>query len=62
MSIGQGTVAVLFNWEGNRRCGVAPLMRHSLLGIFIYGLGGPRKGDEHHAYAPLGVWLLRLFS
>ena len=36
-------------WEGNRRSGVAPTMRHRLSGISTYGLNGLGKGDEHPA-------------
>ena len=46
MSAGQGTVALLYGWEGNRRFGVAPFMRHGLCDISIL-----RTGDEHPAYA-----------
>ena len=42
---GQGTVAVLYGWEGNRRFGVAPVMRHGLCDISIL-----RTEDEHPAY------------
>jgi len=38
---------MLYGWEGNRRSGVAPAMRHRLSGIFTYGLNGLGKGDEH---------------
>jgi len=37
----------LCGWEGNRRSGVALAMRH--------GLDDYKKGDEHPAYAPVGV-------
>ena len=41
-------------WEGNRRSGVALVMRRRLQWfIRAYGL---RKGDEHPAYTPRGVW------
>jgi len=30
-------------------------MRHGLSGLSTYGLKGLRKGDEHPAYAPVGV-------
>jgi len=40
---------VLSSWEGNRRSGVA------LCGISNYVLSGLRKGNEHRAYAPVGV-------
>jgi len=31
-------------------------MRHSQCGITTYGLTAYRKGDEHPAYTPVGVW------
>jgi len=43
-------------WEGNRRSGVALAMRHELKWfIHLLRLKGLRKGDEHPAYAPVGV-------
>ena len=42
-------------WEGNRRSGVTLAMRHGLSGLSAYGLKGLSKGDEHLAYAPVGV-------
>jgi len=36
-------------------------MRHGLSGLSTNGLKGPRKGDEHPAYAPVGVWHLYLY-
>jgi len=51
----------LCGWEGNRRSGVALAMRHRLSGSSTYGLNGQCLGDEHLAYAPLGVRPLYLF-
>ena len=42
---------MLCGWEGNRRSGVAPAMRHRLRGLSTYGLNGLCVGDEHLAYA-----------
>jgi len=53
MSIGQGAVAGLCCWEGNRRSDVAPAMRHRLCGISTYGFSVVMKGDEHSAYTPV---------
>jgi len=40
--------AVMFcGWEGNRRSGVALVMRHRLSGLSTYRLKGQRAGDEH---------------
>jgi len=44
----------LCGWEGNRRSGVAPAVRHGLSGLSTYWFKRLRKGDEHPAYAPLG--------
>ena len=33
-------------WEGNRRSGVAPAMRHRLQWFIYLRAYGPRKGDE----------------
>jgi len=50
-STGQRAVAVLCGWEGNRRSGVASVVRHRLCAISAYGAQGPiRKGDGHPAY------------
>ena len=35
------------SWEGNRRSGVALVVRHRHHGLSIYGLNGQRQGDEH---------------
>ena len=42
-------------WEGNRRSGIALVMRHRLSGLSTKGAYGQRKGDEHPAYTPHGV-------
>jgi len=42
---------MLCGWEGNRRSGVSPAMRHRLRGLSTYGLNGLCVGDEHLAYA-----------
>jgi len=46
---------MLRGWEGNRRSGVALVLRHRLRGISTYGLNGLEKGDEHAAQALFGV-------
>jgi len=40
MSTGQGPVVALFGWEGNRRSGAAPAIRHRLWysGIYLTSL------------------------
>ena len=43
-------------WEGNRRSGVALAMRHKLQWFIHLRAHGLRKGDEHPAYTPRGVW------
>ena len=43
-------------WEGNRRSGVALAMRHRLQWFLHLRAHGLRKGDEHPAYTPHGVW------
>jgi len=43
-------------WEGNRRSGVALAMRHRLQWFIQLWAHGLRKGDEHPAYTPHGVW------
>jgi len=43
-------------WEGNRRSGVALAMRHRLQWFIHLLAHGLRKGDEHPAYTPRGVW------
>jgi len=59
MSTGEGAVAVLFGWEGNRRFGVALIMRQRLCGVCIYGLSGLRKGvtTGHPVYTPVDTLL-----
>ena len=54
--MGQGAVLPC-GWEGNRRSGVALAMRHGLqLSIHFILTHGLRKGDEHPAYTPCGIW------
>ena len=43
-------------WEGNRRSRVALAMRHRLQLFIHLRTHGLRKGDEHPAYTPDGVW------
>jgi len=38
-------------WEGNRRSGVALVMRHRLHLVYPPTGSQPRQGDEHPAYA-----------
>jgi len=47
---------MLCGWEGNHTSGVALAMLHGLNGLSTYGLNGHRRGDEHRAFAPCGVW------
>ena len=47
MSTGQGVVAVLYGWEGNRRSGVAPAVRRRPRDIAAYGLNGLKKVNEY---------------
>jgi len=42
-------MTVIYGSEGNRRSGI---VRHTLCGILVYGLGGLREGDKHPAYNP----------
>jgi len=42
--------------EDNRRSGVALAMRHRLQWFIHLRAHGLRKGDEHPAYTPHGVW------
>ena len=51
---------MLCGWEGNRRSGVAPAMRHRLRGLSTNGLNGHCVGDEHLANA-LGARHLYLY-
>jgi len=53
MSIGQGAVAGLCCWEGNRRSDVALAMRHRRCGISTSGLYGLEKTDEPAQQRPL---------
>jgi len=43
-------------WGGNRRSGVALAVRHRLQWFIHLLAHGLRKGDEHPAYTPHGVW------
>ena len=49
-----------YGWEGNRRSGIALAMRHRLqwfIHLFVHlRAQGLRKGDEHPAYTPHGIW------
>jgi len=49
MRTGQEAVAVLCGWEGNRRSGVTPVMRHRIRGLSTYGLNGVEELDIHGA-------------
>jgi len=49
-------------WEGNRRSGVALATRHRLQWFIHLRAHGLRKGDEHPAYTPRGVWHLYFFK
>jgi len=50
MNTGQGAVAALCGWEGNRRSDVALAMRHRLW-VSAYGLNGLRKGDASRLHS-----------
>jgi len=52
MSTGHGAVAVLCDWEGNRRFGVILAIRYRLCRTSTCGLNGLRKTD---AYARVKV-------
>ena len=43
-------------WEGNRKSGVTLAMRHRLRWFIYLRAHGKRKGDEHPAATPQGVW------
>jgi len=43
-------------WEGNRRSDFALALRHRLQWFIHLRVHGLRKGDEHPAYTPHGVW------
>ena len=47
---------MLCGWEGNRRSGVALVMRHRLQWFIHVRANGLSKGDEHPAYTPHGIW------
>jgi len=51
MSTGQGAVAALFGWDGNR-IGLS-LTSQTLWHIYLYELSDLSKGDEHHIYTLL---------
>jgi len=42
------------SWEGNRRSGIAPAMRHRQ--IYSYEFTAVERGDRHPANAPPRVW------
>jgi len=50
MSTGQEAVAVLFDWEGNRRSGFALAMHHRLWYIQLRAQR-PKKGKEEYLYS-----------
>ena len=43
-------------WEGSRRSGVALAMHHRPQWFIHLQTHGLRKGDEHPAYTPRGIW------
>jgi len=43
-------------WEGNRGFGIALAMHHRLQWFIDIRAHDLRKGDEHPAYTPYGVW------
>jgi len=45
MSTGHNTVAVFFGWEGNRRSGIALVMRHSVCSISIHHMHAQRSKE-----------------
>jgi len=48
-------------WEGNRRSGVTLAVHHRLQWFIHLRAYGVRKGGEHPAYTPHGVWHTSLF-
>ena len=48
-----GAMSTSLGWEGNRRSGIAPVVRHRHSGLSTYRLNGIWKGDEHPIYTPL---------
>ena len=48
-------------WEGNRRSGVTLAVHHRLQWFIHLRAYGVRKGGEHPAYTPHGVWHSSLF-
>ena len=51
----------LGTWEGNRRSGVSPAMRHRLKWFIHLRAQGLSKGDEHPTNTVYGVWYSLLF-
>jgi len=47
--------ALRLGWEGNRRSGVAPAMRHRRCALSTYRLNGLGKGDEHPPTLQWGI-------
>ena len=45
-----------YGWEGNRRSGVALVVRHRFMWFIHLRAHGLRAGGEHPAYTPHGVW------
>jgi len=45
-----------YGWEGNRGFGIALAMHHRLRWFIDIRAHDLRKGDEHPAYTPSGVW------
>ena len=57
MHIGIGQAVVMpCGWEGNRRSGVTLAMCHRLQWFIHPRAHGLRKGEQHPAYTPRGVW------
>jgi len=55
ISATQGAPAVLLGWEGKHRSGVTVAMHQKLCGRSTDALSGLRNGEQHHAYALIGV-------
>jgi len=47
-----------YDWEGNRRSGVALAMRHRLEWFIHPRAQSLSKGDDHHTNTPHGIWYL----
>jgi len=63
MSTGEGPVAVLCGWEGNRRSVVALVMRQTLhSAVYACVLSGSREGDENPAYVAVAVCHMSPFT